>query len=372
MNRPVKKRGHRTGFSTGANAAAAARAAALALVEGRLPTTVTTRLPNGDRVVFAVADGLCQSGQSQAVVVKDAGDDPDVTNHARLTADLSLLPDQPGVVRLEGGDGVGKVSQPGLGLTVGEAAINPVPRRNIEDNIREVAGPLLEKVGILVRLSVPGGEEMAKRTLNPRLGILGGLSILGTTGIVRPYSTAAFRDSVIQAIEVAAAQGQDRVVLTTGGRTERFSMGFLPTLPPVCFIQMGDFVQHALDTVVRTNLRHVVVGAMVGKLTKILQGETVTHAGRNPVNMTLVAEIAAEAGAPAAVCAEIRQAQTARFASEQMAALNLATPFYQTLARRARHNLLQRHPGRYSVRVLVCDFEGRFLVEAPEGEAHDA
>nr|VFK53697.1 MAG: cobalt-precorrin-5B (C1)-methyltransferase [Candidatus Kentron sp. TUN]VFK55286.1 MAG: cobalt-precorrin-5B (C1)-methyltransferase [Candidatus Kentron sp. TUN] len=364
MSKGRKRRGTRTGFSTGANAAAAARAAALGLAIGTVPETVQCDLPKGDQVVFPVLEGHRDWYTAHAVVVKDAGDDPDVTDKARLTTDLRLLPDSPGQVVLEGGDGVGTVTIPGLGLTVGEPAINPVPRRNIEQNVRVVAANLLRQSGIVVCISVPDGKAMARRTLNPRLGIMGGISILGTTGIVRPYSTAAFRDSVIQAVEVAAAQGQQTVVLTTGGRTERFAMGTLPTLASACFVQMGDFVGHALETVVRTGIRQVVVVGMVGKLTKIVQDERITHAGRNPVNMALVADMAAAVGASEEVCDAIRQACTARYASERMAELTLSAPFYQELARRTAANLAERHPGAYQVRVIACGFKGEWLAEA--------
>ncbi|WP_367027341.1 cobalt-precorrin-5B (C(1))-methyltransferase [Methylococcus sp. ANG] len=366
-----KPKGTRTGFTTGACSAAAARAATLGLVRGTVPERVDCELPNGQRVVFAVTDGRCDGKTAHAVVIKDAGDDPDVTDKARLTADVTLLPEMPGVVSLKGGAGVGTVTMQGLGLEVGGPAINPVPRRNIEANVREAAGGLLERAGLEVVISVPGGEEIAKRTLNYRLGIIGGLSILGTTGIVHPYSTAAFRASVVQAIEVAARQGQDTVVLTTGGRTERFVMNELPRLPPACFVQMGDFLKYALDTVVRYGIRHVVIGGMVGKLTKIAQGETITHANRNAVDTDLLADIAADVGAPAEVCADIRSSAMARYASERMEELGLITAFYEALGRRAIRTLRGRYPDQFTLRILMCDFEANKLAEVSEEWRHD-
>nr|VFJ71030.1 MAG: cobalt-precorrin-5B (C1)-methyltransferase [Candidatus Kentron sp. FW] len=358
----------RRGFTTGACAAAAARAAVLGLVEGRIPGSVLCSLPNGQQVAFAIVDAAIDNHQgktrARAAVIKDAGSDPDCTHEAHLTAEARLLPDFPGGVRIEGGDGVGTVTLPGLGLEVGGPAINPVPRRNIEENARLAAGRLLARHGIAITLSVPGGREMAKKTLNARLGILGGISILGTTGIVHPWSTAAFRATVVQGIQVAAAQGQDAVVLTTGGRTERFAMGQLPHLGPVCFVRMGDFLGHALDTVVEQKISQVIIAAMAGKLAKMAQGETMTHANRNPVNMGLVAKIAAEAGANTALCDDIRQAQTARYASERMTALGLGERFHRVLAERVIETITGRYPGKFTLRVLVCDFEGRFLVDS--------
>ncbi|HHM05802.1 MAG TPA: cobalt-precorrin-5B (C(1))-methyltransferase [Gammaproteobacteria bacterium] len=361
-----EKKGSRKGYTTGACSAAAARAATLGLLHGQVPGQVDCLLPNGQQVSFAVTDGRLEGRQAHAVVVKDAGDDPDVTHKARLTADVRRLPDQPGVVLINGGPGVGTVTMPGLGLEVGSPAINPVPRRNIEDNVRAAAGEWLAGQGLEVTISVPDGEAMARRTLNARLGIIGGISILGTTGIVHPYSTAAFRASVIQGIEVAANQGQDTVVLTTGGRTEKFVQGELPRLAPACFVQMGDFLRYALDTAAKTGIRHVVIGGMVGKLTKMAQGETITHANRNAVDTGLVADIAAAAGAPAGVCAEIRNAETARYGAERMAELGLADAFHRELGRRVIQTLAARYPGRFSIKVLICDFEGHKLAEVAE------
>lgn len=369
MMENTKKKGTRTGFTTGACAAAAARAAALGLVTGTVPETVECLLPNGDRARFAVSDGRSDGATAHAVVIKDAGDDPDCTHGAHLTADLRLLP-VAGQVELKGGSGVGAVTMAGLGLDVGGPAINPVPRRNIKENVRAVAAPLLAKHGIEVVISVPGGEKMAKKTLNARLGIVGGISILGTTGIVRPYSTAAWRASVVQGIEVAAAQGQDTVVLTTGGRTEKFVMRELPDLGPACFVQMGDFLRYALDTAVKQGIRHVVIGGMVGKLTKMAQGETITHAGRAEVDTALLAELAAGIGAPTMVCDDIRRAETARYAAERMAELGLVDAFHHALARRVIDTLAGRYPRRFTLMVLVCDFEGNKIAEA-EGNTDD-
>nr|VFJ90942.1 MAG: cobalt-precorrin-5B (C1)-methyltransferase [Candidatus Kentron sp. LFY] len=362
----------RTGFTTGACSAAAARAAVRGLIGGEVPDSVECLLPNGQRVRFSVIGAATDSAtghrhgehHARAVVVKDAGDDPDCTHGAHLTAEVRRLPNLPGELRIRGGEGVGTVTMPGLGLEVGGPAINPVPRRNIEDNVRLAAGSLLDRYGLEVTISVPGGREMAAKTLNARLGILGGISILGTTGIVRPWSTAAFRASVIQGIQVAAAQGRDTIVLTTGGRTERFIMGELPHLAPVCFVQMGDFLRYALESVVKEGIPHVVIGAMVGKLAKMAQGETITHARRNPVDMRLLAQIAAAVGAPPAVCDDIGKAETARYAGERMAAIGLGQAFHRALAARVVETIGRRYAGKFTLRVLVCDFDGGRIAEA--------
>ena len=366
MMEKTVKRGTRTGFTTGACSAAAARACVLGLRDGVVPAEVECLLPNGDRVRFAVQDGRCDTHAAHAMVIKDAGDDPDCTDKAHLTVDVRVLPDQPGAVVLHGGFGVGTVTMAGLGLAVGGPAINPVPRRNIEDNVREAAGALLDEVGLAVTVSVPQGVEMAKKTLNARLGILGGISILGTTGIVKPYSTSAYRASVVQGVQVAATLGHGVVVLTTGGRTEQFAMKERAALPPACFVQMGDFLRYALDEAVAQGLPEVVIGGMVGKLTKIAQGETITHANRAEVDTGLLAQLAAGIGASPQVCAEIAAAETARFAAERMQALGLATAFHEALAQAVVRTLMapDRYGGQFRLQVLVCDFDGIKMAEA--------
>ncbi len=362
-------RGTRTGFTTGACSAAAARAAAIGLAQGQVPAEIESLLPNGSRTSFAVQDGRCDELSAHAVVVKFAGDDPDCTDGARLTVDLRLLPHQPGRLVYRAGEGVGTVTMPGLGLAVGGPAINPVPRQNILDNIREAAPGLLAEHGLEITISVPGGQEMARKTTNARLGILGGISILGTTGIVKPYSTSAWRASVVQGIQVAATLGHGMVALTTGGRTESFAMSELrqqrPGLPAACFVQMGDFLRYALDEVVAQGIRLVVLGVMVGKLTKIAQGETITHANRAEVDTDLVARLARGIGASEADCQAIAQAETARFGAELMVERGLGPAFHRALAQAAIDTLTapDRYGSAFQLRVLVCDFAGQKVAD---------
>jgi len=363
------ERGTRTGFTTGACAAAAARAAVLGLATGRVPEEVESLLPNGSRVRFAVHDGGCSAQAAHAMVVKFAGDDPDCTDGAHLTVDLRLLPGRAGDVLYVAGDGVGTVTMPGLGLEVGGPAINPVPRRNIADNLREAAPALLQEHGIEVTISVPDGQVMAKKTTNARLGILGGISILGTTGIVRPYSTAAWRASVVQGVQVAATTGHEVVALTTGGRTETFAIATLraerPELPSACFVQMGDFLRYALDEAASQRIGLVVLAVMVGKLTKIAQGETITHANRSEVDTDLVADIARRIGATPEDCAAIAAAETARFGAELMVERGLGDAFHHALAQAAIDTLTapERYGRAFQLRVLVCDFSGNQVAD---------
>ncbi len=379
MNEKVRKgdtrraRGNRTGFTTGACSAAAARAATCGLLSGEVPSSIVCRLPNGSEASFAVLDGRVEGAGlervAHAVIVKDAGDDPDATHGAHLTADVRWLPQRAGEIALQGGAGVGIVTREGLGLAVDGPAINPVPQRNIRDNVRAVAGDHLAVDGLEVTISVPGGEAMAKKTLNARLGILNGISILGTTGIVRPYSTAAFRASVVQAVDVAAKQGQTSVVFTTGGRSEKFAMRQLPTLDEACFVQMGDFVKAAFATAIKRRIREVYVGAMVGKLTKMCQGLAVTHAWRAEIDRDILADAARSVGAPGALVEEIRAAETARFAAEKLSRLGLTVPFHRELASKAIRRLKGRYPGDYRLAALVCDFEGHLICRVDQHEA---
>ena len=379
MNEKVRKgdtrraRGNRTGFTTGVCSAAAARAATCGLLSGEVPSSVVCRLPNGSEASFAVLDGRVEGAGlervAHAVIVKDAGDDPDATHGAHLTADVRWLPQRAGEIALQGGAGVGIVTREGLGLAVNGPAINPVPQRNIRDNVRAVAGDHLAVDGLEVTISVPGGEAMAKKTLNARLGILNGISILGTTGIVRPYSTAAFRASVVQAVDVAAKQGQTSVVFTTGGRSEKFAMRQLPTLDEACFVQMGDFVKAAFATAIKRRIREVYVGAMVGKLTKMCQGLAVTHAWRAEIDRDILADAARSVGAPGALVEEIRAAETARFAAEKLSRLGLTVPFHRELASKAIRRLKGQYPGDYRLAALVCDFEGHLICRVDQHEA---
>lgn len=363
------ERGTRTGFSTGACAAAAARAAMLGLATGQVPEAIESLLPNGTRVTFVIHDGFCEGQRAHAMVVKFAGDDPDCTDGAHLTVDLRLVPGPAGSVTFVAGDGVGTVTMPGLGLEVGGPAINPVPRTNIADNLREAAPQFMAAHAIEVTISVPDGQVMAKKTTNARLGILGGISILGTTGIVRPYSTAAWRASVVQGVQVAATAGYGMVSLTTGGRTETFAMTTLraerPELPAACFVQMGDFLRYALDEVVAQGIKLVVLGVMAGKLTKIAQGETMTHANRSEVDTDLVAEIGRSIGATPEDCAAMAASETARFGAELMVERGLGDAFHRALAQAAIDTLTapERYGRAFQLRVMVCDFNGQKVAD---------
>ena len=355
----------RTGWTTGSCAAAAAKAAAKALLTGEPQQEVDIKLPRkGEqrRVRFAVE--RCEVGTSwaEAVVVKDAGDDPDVTHGAHLTARVSWR-EEPGI-EIDRGEGVGVVTKPGLGLPVGGPAINDVPRRMISYSVEEVLNP--EERGVRVLISVPGAERMAEKTTNPRLGIVGGISILGTTGIVRPFSTASWRASVGQAINVMGARGNDTLVLSTGGLTEKAAMRLLPNLEEVCFVEVGDFTGYALKQAVRNGLARVFFVGMVGKLTKLAAGVMMTHWTRSKVNNDLLADVTAQAGGAPELLRKVRNANTARHAYELWRAAKLEEAPH-LLCALAAENLREFAGGELEAHVIMVDFDTLDPVGASPG-----
>ncbi|MCA1728175.1 MAG: cobalt-precorrin-5B (C(1))-methyltransferase [Actinobacteria bacterium] len=363
----VKGEKLRAGWTTGTCAAAAAKAAAKALVSGEIQGEVEVKLPRkGEerRVRFAVE--RCEAGEgeawAEAVVVKDAGDDPDVTHGAHLTARVSWR-DEPGM-DLDRGEGVGLVTKPGLGLPVGGPAINDVPRRMISYSVEEVLDP--GERGIRVVISVPGGEEMAEKTTNARLGIVGGISILGTTGIVRPFSTAAWRASVGQAINVMGKVGLDTLVLSTGGLTEKAAMRLLPDLEEVCFVEVGDFTGYALKGAVKNRLQRVFFVGMVGKLTKLAAGIMMTHWTRSKVDNDLLAEVTTRAGGSPEIIEEIKDANTARHAYELWRAAGLEKA-PNLLCALAAENLREFAEGELEVYAIMVDFDSLDPVGASPG-----
>ena len=358
----VRKQALRTGWTTGTCASAAAKAATTALDTGQIQHAVEVGLPDGQRVSFPVDACTLSATQAEAVVVKDAGDDPDVTHGARLTATVRWR-DEPGI-ELDGGVGVGVVTKPGLGLEVGGPAINPVPRTMITQAVGEAVD--LAQHGIKVIISVPDGERMARKTTNARLGIIGGISILGTTGIVRPFSTASWRASVEQAISVLAAQGEDTVVLCTGGRTEKGAMKLLPELPEVCFVEVGDFTGAALRRAVQHDLRRVVFAGMAGKLTKLAAGVLMTHYTRSKVDLALLKDITQAAGGSQDLADSVANANTARHAAELWDQAGLLPEAGRELCARAARVLSrfaaeagdpEMRPPR--IQVIMVDFTGQ-------------
>jgi cobalt-precorrin-5B (C1)-methyltransferase len=346
--------GLRTGWTTGTCASAAAKAAAVGLLTGTAPTAVDVALPDGRRIPFAVESE--PGTPNRCVVVKDAGDDPDCTHGARMTATVEWPPPGARRTELRAGPGIGTVTRPGLGIPVGEPSITDVPRRMIRRALAEV-----DERPMVVTFEVPGGEDMAARTSNSRLGIVGGISILGTTGVVKPFSTAAYRASVVQQIDVAAAQGADTVVLATGTRSDAYAQHALPHLPEVCFVEVGDFTGIALRRAAAAGIHHVAWVGMVGKITKLAAGVMMTHFRRTKVDTGLLAEVAREGGAPQAVVDAATHTNTARHFYEVCLEHGAVAPL-QILCRRAAAACRAHVAGALDVDVVCVDFEGTFEV----------
>ncbi len=342
-------KGLRTGWTTGTCASAAAKAAAQALVTGIAPADVTVGLPGGRRVTFPVEP----AGTATCAVVKDAGDDPDCTDGARLTAAVSWGEN---ATLLVAGPGVGTVTLPGLGLPVGQPAINRVPRRMILAALAEVAEDPMQ-----VLFSVPEGETMAASTTNARLGIVGGISILGTTGIVRPFSTAAYRASVVQQVDVAAAQGESHMVLATGSRSEAAARMLLPDVADVCLVEVGDFTGVCLRRVAERGMASATFVGMAGKIAKLAAGVMMTHFHRSRVDTDLLAAVAVETGAPPAIVAAARETETARHFFEMCWSLGCVEPL-AALCRRAAEACRRHVNDSLSVEVVMVDFEGETMV----------
>jgi len=382
----AQAKGLRTGWTTGTCASAAAKAATTWLVAGEPPTTVEVALPSGRRVSFAVTD-VDRRRPHRCAVVKDAGDDPDVTNGAHLTAEVAWLPPRPaspptatsaepatadlagpagragtsnGVaastavdgVMLAAGEGVGTVTLPGLGLEVGGPAINPVPRRMITAAVREVT-----ERPVQVTISVPGGEAMAAKTSNDRLGIVGGISILGTTGIVKPFSTASYRASVVQQVDVAAAQGERHMALSTGSRSDQAAQRLLPDLAPVCFVEVGDFTGIALRRAAGAGIERITWVGMAGKIAKLAAGVLMTHYRRSKVDGELLAEVARVSHAPVAVVEAATATATARHFAEVCLDHGALEPLAE-LCRRAARACAAHVDGALAVEVIMVDFAG--------------
>lgn len=306
----------RHGYTTGSCATAMTKAALQALVTGEVPKEVTIHLPVGQYATFKVEMSERQNGAIMCETIKDAGDDPDATHQARIQSTVRFT-DIPGI-HLDGGIGVGRVTKAGLPVPVGQAAINPVPRKMITGVVQEMIATYAIEQGIEVIISVPDGEEIAKKTLNGRLGIIGGISILGTRGTVVPFSSSAYMASIVQALNVAKEAGCDHVVITTGGRSEKYAMKQYPDLSEEAFIEMGDFVGFTLKHIARKKFTRVSLVGMMGKFSKVAQGVMMVHSKSAPISFEFLAGIAKKVDVEQPLLQEILEANTASQVGEML------------------------------------------------------
>ncbi len=333
----------RSGFTTGACAAAAAKGAALALLRGQLPAQAEIPFPDTSRHSFALHRCTVQDGIASASVIKDAGDDPDVTNGAEIIAAVSLQePESAGeTVIIQAGQGVGTVTKPGLPVPVGEAAVNPVPRRMIRAAVQEALQETgQENLRLRVTISIPDGERLAEKTLNRRLGIVGGLSILGTTGIVRPISAAAWTATIDASMRVARAAGLDEVLLSTGRTSEAAAQKRL-ALPEEAQVMMGDYLDHALKAAKEYGFQRIHLSGMWGKVLKCALQIPQTHVRHGALEMRQAAELLAELGLTKDEADRLAAANTAREILQHLLAQG-QTDLVRAVCLRAKHYAEQR------------------------------
>jgi cobalt-precorrin-5B (C1)-methyltransferase len=357
QDRPLRR-----GWTTGTCATAAAKAAYAGLVTGEFPDPVEVTLPRGGRPAFALAVTQKDQGSATAGVIKDAGDDPDVTHGALILATVRMGAPGAGVT-FRAGEGVGTVTRPGLPIPPGEPAINPVPRRMIHDAIVEVAEAARCPADADVEIAIPGGAALAAKTLNGRLGIVGGLSILGTTGIVVPYSCSAWIHSIHRGIDVARAAGLDHIAGATGAASEA-AVQKLYGLPETALIDMGDFVGGMLKYVRAHPVARVTIAGGVAKMTKLAQGMLDLHSKRGAVDLALLAKFADAAGGTSALRDRIVAVNTTAQAFDLAQAEGIALG--DMVAREAQRTAARVVVGRdIAIEIAVFDRDGNLVGRSP-------
>jgi cobalt-precorrin-5B (C1)-methyltransferase len=352
----------RRGWTTGACATAAAKAAFIGSITGEFPDPVEIRLPRGARVGFALACHERLPDGARAAVVKDAGDDPDVTNGLLIVATVHPGPVGSGIM-FRAGPGVGTVTRAGLPIAPGEPAINPVPRQMMRDAIGEAALSLGAPADVAIEISIPGGEAVARKTLNPRLGIVGGLSILGTTGIVVPYSCSAWIHSIYRGIDVARAAGLAHIAGSTGATSEA-AVKSLHDLPDQALIDMGDFAGGMLKYLRRHPVPRVTIAGGIAKIGKLGQGLLDLHSRAGAVDFAWLAQRVAEAGGNATAVAAARGANTALEISQMAKATGL--PLATVVAEHAWRTAACVLAGAGTeLEIAIFDRQGRLAGRTP-------
>jgi len=359
----------RSGFTTGAAAAAATKAALVCILENRLPAKVQIEALSGEPLIIAVH--RCRhEGSAGAVcsVIKDAGDDPDVTHRAEIGARVVLLDELPAAgkaadVRISGGKGVGRVTKPGLEVPPGQPAINPGPRTMITRSVTEMLEQHRVTRPVHIEVFVPQGEKLARNTLNARLGIIGGLSILGTTGIVKPMSHEAYIATIRAAVAVAKASGSQEVVFTTGRRSERFSQAIFTGLPEEAFIQIGDYFASSMQMAAASGIPFVTLAVFFAKALKMAQQFPHTHAAKSVLSLQRLADWAVKITGNRSLARQIRRANTARHAFEQLAAQH--PEIIADVGRRMQAAATRFAGPAVSVAGVIFDYEGKVAYRSP-------
>jgi cobalt-precorrin-5B (C1)-methyltransferase len=343
------------GITTGASAAAAAKAAVLALVSEPVERVIIPT-PIGIRIEVPVKSSK-QTGKdtAEAIVVKDAGQDIDATNKMEITASIKLTDN--GEVVIKSGRGIGKVTKPGLQVPIGEGAINPVPRAMITQAVKEV---LPQGKGVEVTITAPEGESIAKKTLNPKLGIQGGVSILGTTGIVKPLSLEACRRSLVPQIDVALARGYKRIVFVPGNIGEKISRQQFG-VPEDAIVQTGDFVGYMLDKAVEKGVKEIVMIGHSGKLVKLAANIFNTHHKVGDARNEVIAAYAGAAGADTKTISALLQSNTSDQATEILKGVNLVEATYDKIAQRVSQRVSDRVENKIKISIVIVSMDGKVL-----------
>ena len=353
----------RRGWTTGACATAATRAALQAVLTGHFPDPVTIRLPGGQTPAFALArQALLEPGRrAEAAIVKDAGDDPDVTHGALVMARVTWREDETPQMRFAAGEGVGTVTLPGLPLAVGEPAINPAPRAMMRQAVEELCGEQNRSGRIDIEIAIPGGEDLAARTMNGRLGIVGGLSVLGTTGIVIPYSCASWIHSIHRGIDVARALGLTHLAAATGSTSEGAARARL-ALPDQAWIDMGDFAGGLLKYLRDHPVARLTLAGGFAKFAKLAAGDLDLHSARSRLDHRDLADMAGGLGADADLQAAIAAAPSGGAVLELCRQAGIAIA--DRVARRARETAMATLGNGVAVEVLVFDRQGELVGRA--------
>jgi cobalt-precorrin-5B (C1)-methyltransferase len=367
--KPIPKGPLRWGYSTGACATACTRAALLALITQSRVSESVIRLPGGQIVPFNIHSCEFSAASARCATYKDAGDDPDVTHGAEIASTVTL--DTHNEVRFLPGEGVGMVTLPGLAISVGQPAINPVPRRMMQETATEVLTHHGLNKGVNISISVTNGEVIAKKTLNSRLGIIGGISILGTTGLVKPFSASAYIASIEQGIDVAIANGATEVMINSGGRSEKIVQQWAPHLPAWCFIQYGNWIGETLAKIKSASFRAAepsaspplhsfTIGMMLGKAVKLAAGHFNTHSNESSWDKDFVTALALKAGYSDIQGSAIRQLNRAGRLTE-LFPFRKGEPFYQALAAQCR-KVIRQEVNELPFTIVLIDAADQSLV----------
>jgi len=351
------KRSLRKGYTTGACAAAAAKAAASVLLTQMPVSDITITLPAGQPVSFGICQCDFDTDRACCTVIKDAGDDPDITDGIEISATAAWMA-KPGI-KVIGGQGIGRVTKPGLDIAVGGHAINPVPEKMIIQSVEEMMKGTLANRGIELTIAAPRGAELAKKTLNSRLGIIGGISIIGTSGIVIPYSAKAYTACISKSLDVASACGCETIVLSTGRRSEKYAQREL-RLPEESFILAGDYIGYSLKNIARKGFSKVIIWGMIGKMSKLAAGNLYTNVSDSSVDMELMTGVARECNLPENIITVLSRSVTANHFRKLLPS-EYVNVFCDRLSLVAASKCSAAVAGKVVVECITTDPEGTVL-----------